>query len=192
MSAPILISAFDEIRHTWGWLLALGICMIVLGTVAFVIAPAATIGTVIVLGWLLVISGIFEAVHGFQARHSHSMFLHLIGGVLGVFVGLLVVTHPAAGALASTLLFASFLTVIGLFRIIAAAKLKLPHWRWSVFDGSITLLLGLLVWAEWPWSAMWFIGMAVGISLLLRGWSYVMFALALRSLPVPAGLRRAA
>jgi len=86
MSAPILISAFDEIRHTWGWLLALGICMIVLGTVAFVIAPAATIGTVIVLGWLLVISGIFEAVHGFQARHSHSMFLHLIGGVLGVFV----------------------------------------------------------------------------------------------------------
>ncbi len=192
MSTPILLSAFNEIRHTWGWLLALGICMIVLGIVALAITPAATIGTVIVLGWLLVISGIFEAVHGFQARRSHSMFLHLIGGVLGGLVGLLVVTHPAAGALAWTLLFASFLTVIGLFRIIAAAKLKLPHWGWSVFDGSITLLLGLLVWAEWPWSAMWFIGMAVGISLLLRGGSYVMFALALRSLPVAAGLRRAA
>jgi len=192
MSTPILLSAFNEIRHTWGWLLALGICMIVLGVVALAIAPADTIGTLIVVGWLLVLSGIFEAVHGFEARRSHSMFLHLIGGVLGGLVGLLVVTHPAAGALAWTLLFASFLTVIGLFRIIAAAKLKLPHWGWSVFDGSITLLLGLLVWAEWPWSAMWFIGMAVGISLLLRGGSYVMFALALRSLPVAAGLRRAA
>ena len=192
MSTPLLLSAFNDIRHTWGWLLALGICMILLGAVALAITPAATIGTVIVLGWLLVISGIFEAVHGFQARRSHSMFLHLIGGVLGVLVGLLVVTHPAAGALASTLLFASFLTVIGLFRIIAAARLKLPHWGWAVFDGSISLLLGLFLWAEWPWSAMWFIGMAVGISLLLRGWSYVMFALALRSLPVPAGLRRAA
>jgi uncharacterized membrane protein HdeD (DUF308 family) len=192
MSTPVLLSAFEGIRHTWGWLLALGICMIVLGTVALAITPAATIGTVIVLGWLLFISGIFEAVHGFQSRRSHSMFLHLIGGVLGVLVGLLVITHPAAGALAWTLLFASFLTVIGLFRIITAARLKLPHWGWSVFDGSITLLLGLLVWAAWPWSAMWFIGMAVGISLLLRGWSYVMFALALRSLPVPAGFRRAA
>jgi len=192
MSTPILLSAFDEIRHTWSWLLALGICMIVLGAVALAITPAATIGTVMVFGWLLTISGIFEAVHGFQARRSHSMFLHLIGGVLGVLVGLLVITHPAAGALGWTLLFASFLTVIGLFRIIAAARLKLPHWGWSVFDGSITLLLGLLVWTEWPWSAMWFIGLAVGISLLLRGWSYVMFALALRSIPVPSGLRRAA
>lgn len=183
MSTPILLSPFNEIRHTWGWLLALGICMILLGAVALAITPAATIGTTVVLGWLLVISGIVEAVHGFQARRSHSLFLHLIGGVLGVLVGLLVVTHPVGGALALTLLFASFLTVIGLFRIIAALKLKLPHWGWSVFDGSITLLLGLLVWAGWPSSAMWFIGMAVGISLLLRGWSYVMFALALRSAP---------
>jgi len=148
MSTPLLLSTLNDIRHSWGWLLALGICMILLGAVALAITPAATIGTVIVLGWLLVISGIFEAVHGFQARRSHSMFLHLIGGVLGVLVGLLVVTHPAAGALASTLLFASFLTVIGLFRIIAAATLKLPHWDWSVFDGSVSLLLGLLEYRE--------------------------------------------
>ena len=43
MSTPILLSAIDEIRHTWGWLLALGICMIVLGAVALTITPAATL-----------------------------------------------------------------------------------------------------------------------------------------------------
>jgi uncharacterized membrane protein HdeD (DUF308 family) len=138
------------------------------------------------------VSGIFEAIRAFHVHRSSSMFLHLAGGVLGVLVGLLVVTHPVAGALAWTLLFASFLTVVGLFRIIAAAKLKLPHWGWAVFDGSITLLLGLLAWAGWPWSAMWFIGMAVGISLLVRGWSYVMLSLALRKFPAVAQVRLAA
>jgi uncharacterized membrane protein HdeD (DUF308 family) len=192
MAAPILASGFSEIRHKWGWLLALGVSMIILGVIALAIMPAATLGTTIVLGWLLVVSGIFEAIHAFHVHGSTSLFLHLIGGVLGVLVGLLVVTHPVAGALAWTLLFASFLTVIGLFRIIASAWLRFPHWGWALFDGIVTLALGLIVWAGWPWSAAWFIGMAVGISLLLRGWSYVMFALALKRLPAVSEVRLAA
>jgi uncharacterized membrane protein HdeD (DUF308 family) len=91
-----------------------------------------------------------------------------------------------------TLLFASFLTVIGLFRLLTAVRLKFPRWGWAAFDGGITLLLGFLVWAGWPWSAVWFLGMSVGISLLLRGWSYVMLALAIRSIPVPGEFPRAA
>src|SRR5215831_7673065 len=109
--------------------------------------PSRHCPSAIVFGWLLVLSGIFEAVHGFQVRGSHGMFLHLLGGVLGVLVGLLVVTHPIAGALAWTLLFASFLTVVGLFRTIAAVALKFPHWGWALFDGIVTLLLGVSLWA---------------------------------------------
>jgi uncharacterized membrane protein HdeD (DUF308 family) len=192
MATPIILSGFEDIRHKWGWLLLLGIGTIVLGVVALAIIPVTTLATVLVLGWILAVSGILEAVHGFQVRSSHSLFLHLIGGVLGVLIGLLVVTHPVAGALAWTLLFASFLTTIGLFRLLTAVRLKFPHWGWAAFDGGITLLLGFLVWAGWPWSAVWFLGMSVGISLLLRGWSYVMLALAIRSIPVPGEFRRAA
>jgi uncharacterized membrane protein HdeD (DUF308 family) len=75
---------------------------------------------------------------------------------------------------------------------VAAARLKFPHWGWAAFDGGITLLLGVMVWAGWPWSALWFLGLSVGVSLLLRGWSYVMFALALRQVPMPVEIRRAA
>jgi uncharacterized membrane protein HdeD (DUF308 family) len=184
----------ENLRHRWGWLLALGIVMIILGTIAFFIAPAATIGTVLVLGWLLVISGVVEVIHAFRVRRWGGLFLHLIGGLLGIFVGLLVVTHPLAGALAWTLLFASFFTVIGIFRVVTAISVKFPHWGWAVFDGIVTLALGILLWAEWPWSGFWFLGMAVGISLILRGWSYLMFALAIHNLPViPAvQVRRAA
>jgi len=166
--------------------------MATLGTIALFIAPAATIGTALVMGWLLVFSGVIEMVHAFGVRRWGGFFLHLIGGVLGVLVGLLVVTHPVAGAIAWTLLFASFLTVLGLFRLIAAVSLKFPHWGWAVFDGIVTLGLGILLWADWPWSGLWFLGLSVGISLVLRGWSYVMFAIAIRNLPVPVEVRRAA
>jgi uncharacterized membrane protein HdeD (DUF308 family) len=175
-----------------GWLLFLGILLVVLGTIAVFMIPAATLGTVLVLGWLLVVSGIIEMVHAFRMRRWGSLFLHLIGGVLGVLIGFFVVTQPVAGALAWTMLLASFLTVISLFRVIAAIALKFPNWGWAVFDGIITLGLGILVWANWPWSGLWFLGLAVGISLILRGWSYVMFALAIHSLAVPIEIRRAA
>src|SRR5438309_11708277 len=136
MSTSLMFFETEQLRREWGWLLALGIMMVVLGTIALFIMPAATVGTVLVLGWLLVISGIFEMIHAFRVRRWGGLFLHLIGGVLGVLIGLLVVTHPLVGALAWTLLFASFFTVIGLFRLISAIRLKFPHWGWAAFDGA--------------------------------------------------------
>jgi uncharacterized membrane protein HdeD (DUF308 family) len=192
MTTNALLVDVDNIRHRWGWLMALGICMVILGAIALVITPAATLGTVLVLGWLLVISGLVEAIHAFSVRKWTGIFLHLIGGILGVLVGLLVVTHPVAGALAWTLLFASFFTVVGMFRLITAVRLKFPKWGWAAFDGGITLLLGLLLWMEWPGSGVWFIGFSVGISLLLRGWSYVMLAITMRSSPAKLEMKRAA
>jgi uncharacterized membrane protein HdeD (DUF308 family) len=191
-TSALLIEEIESLRQRWGWLLALGILMVALGTIALFIMPAATIGTVLVLGWLLVISGVIEAVHAFRVRKWGGIFLHLIGGILGVLIGLLIVTHPVAGALAWTLLFASFFTVIGIFRLIAAIRLKFPNWGWAAFDGTITLLLGIILWVDWPWSGLWYLGLAVGVSLILRGWSYVMFALAVHNLFIPVQVRRAA
>jgi uncharacterized membrane protein HdeD (DUF308 family) len=192
MATNPLLYDLNTIRHRWGWLLALGVVMIGLGIVALCVVPAATIGTALVLGWLLIISGVMEMVHAFHVRKWGGLFLHLIGGVLGVLIGLLVVTNPVAGAVAWTLLFASFFTVIGLFRMIAAVRLRFPHWAWAAFDGVVTLALGILLWVQWPVSGVWFLGLAVGISLVLRGWSYVLFALAIRSTPMPVEVPRAA
>jgi uncharacterized membrane protein HdeD (DUF308 family) len=137
-----------------------------------------------VLGWLMVISGVIEFIHAFRVRGWGGVFLHVVGGALGVLIGLLVVTHPLAGALAWTLLFASIFTVIGVFRIVAAVRLKFPNWGWALFDGIATLALGIILWAQWPWSGLWFLGLSVGISLVLRGWAYIMFAFGIRSLRI--------
>lgn len=192
MTATLLAFDLENLRRKWRWFLALGIALIVLGIIALSVMPAATLATVMILGWLLVFSGVVEAAHGFHVRGWGGMFLNRAGGILGVLIGLLIVTHPVAGALAWTLLFASFFTVIGLFRMVAAIRLKFPNWGWAVFDGTITLLLGILLWADWPWSGLWFVGLSVGISLLLRGWSSVMLALAVRTLAGPQEMRRAA
>src|SRR6266478_1797683 len=164
MAATVLLFDLGDLRRKWGWFLALGIIMIVFGMIALAIMPAATIGTVLILGWLMIFSGIVEAIHGFQVRSWGGFFLHLLGGIVGVLIGLL-----------------------------AAIRLKFPNWGWAAFDGAVTLLLGILLWADWPWSGFWFLGLSIGISLLLRGWSHVMLGLALRSLSAaPSALRRVA
>jgi uncharacterized membrane protein HdeD (DUF308 family) len=180
MTTASALSGLEHLRARWGWFLALGILMVVLGAIALVFTPVATLGTVFVLGWLMIVSGIVDFVHAFQARRWGGVLLHLLGGVLGVFVGLLVITHPIAGALVWTMIFAAFFTVLGAFRAIAAVHLRYRSWGWALFDGLVTLALGILLWVQWPVSAAWFLGLALGITLLLRGWTTIMFSFAVR------------
>jgi uncharacterized membrane protein HdeD (DUF308 family) len=95
-------------------------------------------------------------------------------------IGLLAATHPAADAATWMLLFATFFTVVGLFRAISAFYLKFSNWGWTVFDGVVMLVLGSVMWAAWVWLLPWFLGFAIGLSLILRGWSSIMFAQGLR------------
>lgn len=190
MTAPL--AGLEDLNKSWGWFLATGIVLIALGIAALAYIPLATLGGVILLGWLLAASGVLEAIYAFHARGWGGMFLHLLGAVLGILVGLLVVTHPVAGALAWTLLFAAYFTVIGLFRTIAAVHLRFRSWGWAAFDGIVTLVLGVLLWAEWPFSALWFLGLSLGVAFILRGWSTVMFAVAVRALTQQLPIRRVA
>jgi uncharacterized membrane protein HdeD (DUF308 family) len=191
-TTPGAFCGLEDLSNRWGWFLALGILLILLGTFALFFVPAATVATVILFGWFMVISGIIETVHAFRIHRWGGFFLHLIGGILGIAIGLIVVFHPVAGALAWTLLFASFFTVIGLFRLITAARLRYGRWGWAAFDGAVTLALGIMLLIGFPWSGLWFLGLALGISMILRGWSYVMLAFAMRELTAAATPRTTA
>lgn len=184
---PVVLLDIQHAHPRWGWFLLLGIVLILLGTAALFLIPAATLGTVIILGWLMIVSGVIESFHGFSVHRWSGFFLHLIGGVLGVLVGLLVVTHPLAGALTLTLLFAAFFCVVGLFRLIASAILRFPNWGWACLDGGIAFALGILLWLQLPWSGLWFLGLALGLSLLFRGWAYIMLSFAVRNMSLSVG-----
>jgi uncharacterized membrane protein HdeD (DUF308 family) len=185
MSGQVLLG-LDPVRRHWVWFFALGILLLVLGLIALGSSLLATLVSVVLIGWLLVFSGIVHIVHAFRVRDWGGFLLGLLVGVLDLVVGGLLVIHPAAGALTLTLVLAAFFIVVGLYQVIAAFLLRLPQWWWALVSGLISLLLGVLLWAEWPVSALWFIGFCVGIGLILRGWTWMMVALTARTLPPPA------
>ena len=171
----------ESASKNWGWVLVSGIAFVVLGVVALAFSVMTTLASVFVLGWILAFAGIFEAVHAFKMPRWSGVLLELLAAILYVVVGVLMIVRPGAGALSLTLLIGAFFLVGGIFRIVAAAAMRPPHWGWLLMSGIVTLLLGLLIVADWPASGYWVIGMFLGIDLIFSGTSLIMFAFGLRN-----------
>ncbi|HEV7965983.1 MAG TPA: HdeD family acid-resistance protein [Candidatus Acidoferrales bacterium] len=180
-----LIAGMEEIRNSWGWFLALGILLMILGAVCIVGDVTATFGTVLVFGWLLLISGIVALVHAFRTMTWSGFFLSLLSALFRGFTGYLLIRYPLAGAASLTLLLASFFVVGGVFRAIGAGMMKFPRWGWSVFSGLVSLVLGIMLLTQLPVSSLWFIGFAIGVDLIVDGASLIGFATAINTLPKP-------
>lgn len=182
----------ESVRDNWGWFLASGIAFLIFGAIALGYSVSVTLASVFVLGWALVFGGIFEVVHAFKAPRWSGFFFELLAGILYVVVGILMVLNPGVGALSLTLLVAAFFLVSGMFRIVGAATLRPPRWGWLLVSGLVTLLLGILIWAQWPVSGLWVIGLFVGIDMIFAGTWLTMLALTARRLPSMGTQERAA
>jgi uncharacterized membrane protein HdeD (DUF308 family) len=179
----VLRHELSALRGNWVWFLILGISLVVLGTVAIGSAVFVTFATVIFFGALLMTGGIIEVLGSFWTRNWSGFFLHLLSGVLSIVIGLFFLRHTGEASLAMTLLLAAFLLAGGAFKIVGALTYRFASWGWVVLSGVIDVLLGGMIWAEWPLSGLWVIGLFVGINLILRGWNWVILALGLRALP---------
>ncbi|MDB6020583.1 MAG: uncharacterized protein JWQ04_440 [Pedosphaera sp.] len=179
------MNGYDGIKKHMALFIALGVALIVLGSVAIIAAVATTLISVMVFGWLLLIGGIIQSVHSFWVRPWSGLLLQLLIGILNIIVGLLIVANPGASALALTLLMAAFFTVGGVFRIVTAADEHFPGRGWALLSGLINILLGILIWAQWPSSAFWVIGMFIGIDLIFTGWWFIALATLARRLTGP-------
>ena len=138
-----------------------------------------------VIGILLLLGGIAEMVGAFWCRGWSGFFLHLLSGVLSIVVGVLFLRAPVDALLALTLLLACLLLVGGIFKIVAALSYRFGAWGWSLASGIIDVVLGVMIWQEWPASALWVIGLFLGISLVFRGINWIGLGLALRAIPRP-------
>ena len=170
-------------RSAHGWLIAAGITSLALGTAAVIYDSTATIASVVLFGWLLMFAGLMQIAHAFQVRSWSGFFLYLLDGLVRAAVGTLMVIYPTSGAQALTLVLSFYFIVAGVFRTIGSISLQFPSWGWSVASGLISIALGAMLAAQWPSSGQWFIGLAVGIDLILYGWALLMFAAAIKQLP---------
>jgi uncharacterized membrane protein HdeD (DUF308 family) len=172
----------EALSRNWGWLLAFGILMIILGVFAIGAPVVATIAVQFALGWILVIGGVAEGIHAFMAQGWRGFLFELLSAILYLVVGVLLLVNPVGGAWALTVVLAVFLNVEGNHKNVKALRAR-DHggWGWLLASGILSLVLGFLIWAEWPASGLWIIGLLVGIQLLFTGWSLVMLALAARA-----------
>lgn len=187
-ATSLAAEALEELRvlrDRWMWFLLLGIAMVVLGSIAIGWACLATmtIAATWLFGFLLLAGGIGEIIHGFSVGRWSGTLLHMFIGVLYIVVGFMIIEDPGDGAILLTKIISIFLMVGGLFRMVAALSQRFSGWGWVLLNGSVTLLLGVLVYKQLPFSGLWFIGLYIGIDMIMNGWSYVMLGLTLKQLP---------
>lgn len=170
-------SAVKQLIENSNWYLLLGISLVALGTLAIIFSFISTIFSVVYLGIFLVIVGFMEIIQSFKLSHWSSFFLHLFLGVLYMVGGLFIALNPVLNALSLTLLLAIFFVVSGVLKLIFSFSKRIPHKGWMVINGLLTLVLGALIWAQWPTSGLWVIGTLVGIDTLFTGWTWIMLAI---------------
>lgn len=177
---PSWTHELDALRKHWCWFLTLGIAMVVFGTIAIGSAVIATVAATVLFGFLLLAGGISTIISSFYAGRWSGMLVHLLIGVLYTVVGLMIVNRPASSAIELTLIIAFFLIFGGIFRVVYALSERFTGWGWVLLNGGVSLLLGLLVYKQWPASGLWIIGLFVGIELIFNGWAWIMLSLGLR------------
>ena len=163
-----------EAKKNAGLLIFLGVLTVIFGILA-IAAPFVTgIAVAMFVGFLLIFTGIARTVHAVKSQQWGTGIWGTVIGLLGVAAGLLMVFRPVVGLAWLALLLAVYFLVDGISEIIAAFKIKPdPGWGWELFNGIVALLLGIMIWRQWPVSGAWAIGVLVGIHILMSGWTMI-------------------
>ncbi|WP_406280706.1 HdeD family acid-resistance protein [Embleya sp. NBC_00896] len=181
---PDTIGASGAGRHRrsgkgfgFGLLVALGTVLMVCGIVGLVYTGIATLTTMLLFGWLLLIGGVVGLVQAIQARKENAFWLVVAVSALNIAAGVVLLRRPEVAAAALTLFVALLLLGAGLFRIVGGVASMSAKMIWTIVVGVIDLVLGLLVLAEWPSSSRYAIGMFISLALLFDGLSLVSLGL---------------
>src|SRR5579864_3003370 len=181
--SDVFAAGLEQVRRSWGWFLAFGILLTILGVVCVGKAQTATTFSILALGWVLMISGVVWLINSLYAFSWHGFFLYLLNAIIRGVTGYLLVRHPDAGAQGVTMVLAALFIVGGIFRTAAAGAIQFPRWGWTAFAGVVSIGLGIYLLTSWPAASTYFIGLAIGIDLIFDGAALVGFATAIQSLP---------
>jgi uncharacterized membrane protein HdeD (DUF308 family) len=156
-------------QHSFWYIVQSGL-MILAGILALVFPVISSVAIVLFLGWLLIFSGILQAISLIDARHVPHFWLQLVSVVLSVLVGVLFLRNPGAGLLTLTLLLIVFFMVEGISKVIFSLTIRpFPNWGWVLASGVISILLAFYLWANTPVTAIWLLGVLLGIELICEG-----------------------
>jgi len=125
---------------------------------------------VFLLGCVLIASGVVQGISLIDARNVPHFWLQLVSVVLSVIVGVLLIRHRGAGLLVLTLLLLVYFMVEGISKVIFSLTIRpFPNWGWLLVSGIVTILIAFYLWASLPVTAIWLLGVLLGIQLICEG-----------------------
>src|SRR5262245_23809315 len=189
MNQPSNIEEFQRtveksIHDHWKLFLFEGIVLVVLGMLAIILPPIATLAVTILVGWLFLISGIVGLIMTFMARQAPGFWWSLFSAVLGIAAGIVLLWSPLRAVVTLTLLLIVFFAVEGIGTIMYALDHRQElsgRWGWMLFSGIVDLILAAIILAGLPGTAAWAIGLLVGINMLFGGTALIAMAMHAKS-----------
>jgi uncharacterized membrane protein HdeD (DUF308 family) len=158
-----------------------GVLLIVLGMVAVGSPMVAALAVNVLVGWLIVLAGVLHLIVAFHSREAGSLIWRSLVGLAYICFGAYLIARPALGVASLTLVLASLFLVEGVFDIALYFRVRrFSRSSWILLDGLVTLVLGLMIYMQWPSSSAWAIGTLVGVSMIFSGVTRVMMSFAVR------------
>jgi uncharacterized membrane protein HdeD (DUF308 family) len=157
-----------------------GIVMIGFGVVAMALPPIAGLVIAILLGWLLLIGGLIGVATTLAARHAPGFWWSLLSALTSVVAGGLLFAWPLGGLISLTFALAAYLLLDGALSIAIALEHRrhlTPKWTWLLFNGVADLVFSGIIVMWLPGSAVWALGLIVGIDMLIGGATQVAMAI---------------
>jgi uncharacterized membrane protein HdeD (DUF308 family) len=182
-------SVANSLHEHWQLFLTEGIILLILGVLAIVIPPIATIAVEVLVGWLLLMSGIVGLVATLRMRGAPGFWWSLLSAVVGIVAGIVLLRWPLSGALSLTLILTVFLVLEGVVSILYALEHKRElsgRWGAMLFSGVVDLFLAAIIFAGLPGTAAWAIGLLIGVNLVFGGSALIAMALHARKI-APSG-----
>src|ERR1041384_4680461 len=152
------------------WYLIEGVLLVVAGIMAVIYPVVSSVSVVVLLGWLLIISGVVQGLSLIGAGQVPHFWLQLISVILAVLIGFLFLRDPAQGLATITLLLIVYFMIEGISKVVFALTIRpFPNWGWVLASGLVGIVLALILWANLPVTALWLVGVLLGINLISVG-----------------------
>jgi len=174
-----------SLHEHWTLFLVEGTILLVLGLVAVMVPMVATVAVEIIVGWLILVSGVVGLATTFYMRRAPGFWWSLFSALIGTAAGVVLLLWPLNGALSLTLILTVFLAFEGIVSIMFALDHRRElsgRWGMMLLSGFVDLILAGFIFSGLPGTAAWAIGLLVGINLVLGGSAVVAMALHARRL----------
>jgi uncharacterized membrane protein HdeD (DUF308 family) len=160
----------EGIKQNSGWAIAIGVISVITGLLAIMAPYIAGLSVTVVVGALLSVSGVSQLIFAFKTGSFGKGLLTFVLGLMATGVGLYMMFNPGIGLLTLTLLLAAYFFVAGISEIIAAFKMKpVKGWVWASISGVASLVVGVMIWWQFPLSGEWAVGILTGIRMIFGG-----------------------